>query len=170
MRFLLQSIGQVFHFCLCIVRRFYPSKDDDGAIIRPLPRVKQSLSDASTLPHLVQLLLTFEPYLVEKVATLLYLVLEDNPRLPTLYLTGFFFFVLMYTGSNVLPIGRFLAMAHEKQVIAHIRDFLIRFRVTKKLNLGVSVRGQSKGSQGYFHSCPDASRCDGSVPDEPWPG
>lgn len=70
----------------------------DGAIIRPLPRVKQALSDQANLPHLVQLLLTFEPVLVEKVATLLYLVLEDNPRLPTLYLSGFFFFVLMYTG------------------------------------------------------------------------
>jgi DnaJ family protein C protein 13 len=95
--------------------RYYPSKDVDGAIIRPLPRVKQALSDTLNLPHLVQLLLTFDPVLVEKVAILLFLVLEDNSRLPTLYLTGFFFFVLMYTGSNLLPIGRFLGMAHVKQ-------------------------------------------------------
>ncbi len=97
------------------VCKFYPSKDEDGAIIRPLPKVKQELSSQTHLPHLVQLLLTFEPVLVEKVTTLLYLVLEDNPRLPTLYLSGFFFFVLMYMGSNVLPIGRFLSMAHSKQ-------------------------------------------------------
>ncbi len=100
---------------LNVVCRFYPSKDEDGAIIRPLPKVKQELSNQSHLPHLVQLLLTFEPVLVEKVATLLHVVLEDNPRLPTLYLTGYFFFVLMYMGSNVLPVGRFLAMAHSKQ-------------------------------------------------------
>ena len=37
------------------------------------------------------------------------------PRLPTLYLTGAFFFILMYTGSNLLPIGRFLASTHVKQ-------------------------------------------------------
>ncbi|XP_059089728.1 dnaJ homolog subfamily C member 13-like [Tigriopus californicus] len=100
---------------LISVCRYYPSKDEDGAIIRPLPKVKQALSDSANLPHLVQLLLTFDPTLVEKTSILLHLVLEDNARLATLYLTGFFFFVLMYTGSNVLPIGRFLAMAHSKQ-------------------------------------------------------
>jgi DnaJ family protein C protein 13 len=51
---------------------------------------------------------------VEQVAVLLHLVLEDNPRLPTLYLSGCFFFILMYNGSNVLPIGRFLALSHNK--------------------------------------------------------
>eukprot|EP00095_Tigriopus_kingsejongensis_P000308 maker-scaffold292_size219010-snap-gene-0.20 protein:Tk00308 transcript:maker-scaffold292_size219010-snap-gene-0.20-mRNA-1 annotation:"dnaj homolog subfamily c member 13 isoform x1" len=100
---------------LISVCRYYPSKDEDGAIIRPLPKVKQALSDSANLPHLVQLLLTFDPTLVEKTSILLHLVLEDNARLATLYLTGFFFFILMYTGSNVLPIGRFLTMAHSKQ-------------------------------------------------------
>jgi len=96
--------------------KFYPSRDADGAIIRPLPKIKQALSETpNTLPHLVQLLLTFEPVLVEKTATLLHLVLEDNPKLPSLYLTGFFFFVLMYMGSNVLPIARFLGESHAKQ-------------------------------------------------------
>jgi len=99
-----------------ILFRFYPSRDSDGSIIRPLPKIKQALSDPHhALPHLVQLLLTFEPVLVEKTATLLHLVLEDNPRLPSLYLTGFFFFVLMYMGSNVLPIARFLGEAQAKQ-------------------------------------------------------
>ena len=83
-------------------------------MIRPLPKVKQSLSDPSHLPHIVQLLLTFDPVLVEKVAILLSDVLEDNSRLPTLYLCGCFFFILMYTGSNLLPIGRFLGLSHNK--------------------------------------------------------
>ena len=56
--------------------RFYPSKDSDGAVIRPLPRIKHALSDTSNLPHLVQLLLTFDPTLVERVASLLHLILE----------------------------------------------------------------------------------------------
>ena len=59
--------------------------------------------------------MTFDPVLVEKVATLLYLVMEDNPSMPRLYLTGVFFFVLMYTGSNVLPVARFLKYTHLKQ-------------------------------------------------------
>jgi hypothetical protein len=44
--------------------RFYSSRDEDGAVIRPLPKVKQSLSDPAHLPHIVQLLLTFDPILV----------------------------------------------------------------------------------------------------------
>ena len=63
----------------------------------------------------LQLLVTFDPVLVEKVATLLYLVMEDNPSMPRLYLTGVFFFILMYTGSNVLPVARFLKYTHLKQ-------------------------------------------------------
>ena len=62
-----------------------------------------------------QLLLTFDPVLVEKVALLLYLVVQDNPSLPRLYLTGVFYFILMYTGSNVLPLARFLKYCHLKQ-------------------------------------------------------
>jgi len=58
---------------------------------------------------------TFDPVLVEKVATLLYLVMEDNPSTPRLYLTGVFFFILMYTGSNVLPVAKFLKYTHLKQ-------------------------------------------------------
>ena len=65
--------------------------------------------------HHLQLLLTFDSTLVEKVAVLLHLVMQDNPQLSRLYLTGNFFFTMMYTGSNVLPIGRFLHYTHTKQ-------------------------------------------------------
>lgn len=94
---------------------FYPSRDADGAIIRPLPKIKRILSDSICLPHIVQLLLTFDPIIVEKVATLLHLVIQDNPILSRLYLTGVFFFISMYTGSNILPIARFLEYTHMKQ-------------------------------------------------------
>jgi DnaJ family protein C protein 13 len=93
----------------------YPSKDASGAIIRPLPRIKRMLSESNVLPHIVQLLLTFDPIVVEKVATLLNLVVQDNPVLSRIYMTGVFFFISMYTGSNILPIGRFLQYTHMKQ-------------------------------------------------------
>nr|XP_029517223.1 dnaJ homolog subfamily C member 13-like isoform X2 [Oncorhynchus nerka] len=85
---------------------YYPSRDQDNAIIRPLPKIKRMVSDNTCLPHIVQLLLTFDPILVEKVANVLYLVMQDNPNLQRLYLTGIFFFIMMYTGSNVLPVAR----------------------------------------------------------------
>ncbi|XP_045490709.1 dnaJ homolog subfamily C member 13 isoform X1 [Pieris rapae] len=95
--------------------KYYPSRDDEDAVIRPLPRVKRLLSEPACLAHVVQLLLTFDPILVEKVATLLYEVMQDNPEISKLYLTGVFYFMLLYTGSNLLPIARFLRLTHMKQ-------------------------------------------------------
>ena len=40
---------------------------------------------------------------------------QDNPQLPRLFLSGVFFFILMYTGSNILPIAKFLKYTHMKQ-------------------------------------------------------
>ncbi|KAK4337430.1 hypothetical protein RND71_043541 [Anisodus tanguticus] len=93
----------------------YPSKNENGAIITPLPRIKKYLSESSCLPHIVQLLLTFDPTIVERVSCLLTEVMQDNPVLSRLYLTGAFFFILMYTGSNLLPIGQLLHFSHLKQ-------------------------------------------------------
>lgn len=84
-------------------------------MIRPLPRAKRMLSDPASIPHVVQLLLTFDPSLVEKVVTLLNEVMEDNPNLPRVFSTGVFFFIMMYTGFNILPIAKFLKYAHMKQ-------------------------------------------------------
>ena len=41
--------------------------------------------------------------------------IQDNPQLPRLFMTGVFFFILMYTGSNILPIADFLKYTHMKQ-------------------------------------------------------
>ncbi|XP_014205201.1 dnaJ homolog subfamily C member 13 isoform X1 [Copidosoma floridanum] len=94
---------------------YFPSRDADNAIVRPLPRVKRLLSDLQCLPHTVQLLLTFDPVLVERVAILLSETMRDNPEISKIYLTGVFYFILMYTGSNVLPVARFLQLTHAKQ-------------------------------------------------------
>lgn len=83
--------------------------------MRPLPKIKRILSDSYCLAHIVQVLLTFDPILVEKVAILLCEVIQDNPEISKLYLTGVFYFILMYTGSNLLPIARFLQLTHMKQ-------------------------------------------------------
>ena len=108
----------------------YPSRDSDDAIIRPIPKIKRILSDPSCLPHIVQLLLTFDPILVEKVAILLTLVMQDNPNMPRLYLTGLFYFILMYTGSNLIPIGKLLYISHSLQA----------FRQEENANLNITQR------------------------------
>lgn len=93
----------------------YPSRGPDDSIIRPMPKVKQILSHDNCLPHLIHLLLTFDPVIVEKIATLVHLIMQDNPRISLLYQTGLFYFILMYTGSNILPISRLLHLTHMKQ-------------------------------------------------------
>jgi DnaJ family protein C protein 13 len=94
---------------------YYPSRDAEGSIIRPLPRVKRMIGDQTCLPHVIQLLLTFDPIIVEKVAFLLSNILQDNPILSRIYMTGVFYFIVMYTGSNVIPISKFLEYTHNKQ-------------------------------------------------------
>ncbi|VDM24192.1 unnamed protein product [Toxocara canis] len=61
------------------------------------------------------MLLTYDPAIVQRVASLLLLIMQDNPFLSRLYLSGVFFFILMYNGSNILPIARFLHYTHMKQ-------------------------------------------------------
>ncbi|KCV70333.1 hypothetical protein H696_02660 [Fonticula alba] len=97
------------------VCQMFPTREADGAVIRPLPKIKRILSESTCLPHLVNLFLTFDPTLVEKTATLLTNIMEDNPNMPKLFQTGAFLFSLMYTGSNLLPLVRFWEATHDKQ-------------------------------------------------------
>eukprot|EP00127_Corallochytrium_limacisporum_P004390 Clim_evm24s159 gene=Clim_evmTU24s159 len=94
---------------------FYPTREEDGSLIRPIARVKRVLCDAECLPHICQILLTFAPKVVESATLLLDKLMDDNPSMPTLYHTGVFFFALMYTGSNVLGLSEFLSQTHKSQ-------------------------------------------------------
>ncbi|CAH8642884.1 unnamed protein product [Schistosoma rodhaini] len=106
--------------CIDILRRLCDScssRDLHGGVVRPLPKPRRAISDMNCLPHLIQLLLTFDPPLVERVVSLLHAVMDQNPYLPRLYLTGIFYFILLYTGSNVLPIAKFLKDVHLLQAL-----------------------------------------------------
>lgn len=95
---------------------FFPARArNNEAVLIPGPKLSRKLSEFVCLPHIVQACLTHDPALLERVATLLCQIMEDNPELPKVYLTGVFYFMLMYTGSNILPIARFLKMTHMKQ-------------------------------------------------------
>lgn len=95
---------------------FFPSRTRNGvAVLVPAPKMSRKLSEFSLLPHIVQVCLTHDPALLERVAILLCHIMEDNPEMSKIYMTGVFFFMLMYTGSNILPIAKFLKMTHMKQ-------------------------------------------------------
>ncbi|ETN81937.1 DnaJ domain protein [Necator americanus] len=114
----LYNFTQLCSLCLDIMIQmceFFPSRDENNSIVRPMPQVKKNLTEPVLLYQIVQLLLTYDPSIVQRVATLVHLVMQDNPFLPRLYLSGVFFFILMYNGSNVLPIARFLHYTHKKQ-------------------------------------------------------
>ncbi|CAJ0944421.1 unnamed protein product, partial [Mesorhabditis belari] len=106
---------------------FFPSRDEKGCVVRPMPSVKLQLTSPSVLKCVVQLLLTYDSTIVQRVSSLLFLVMQDNPFMPSLYLTGLFFFILMYNGSNVLPIARLLHLTHKKQAF---RSALPKFEGT----------------------------------------
>ncbi|ELP94462.1 DnaJ domain containing protein, partial [Entamoeba invadens IP1] len=94
----------------------YPSRDMNGILLRPIPRAKRILSSPRYLPHVVQLLLTASPQLIDIAARLLKNLLEDNPTAqPKFYLTGAFYFALLYSGSNFKEISRLLAATHRQQ-------------------------------------------------------
>ncbi|ELP89557.1 DnaJ domain containing protein, partial [Entamoeba invadens IP1] len=94
----------------------YPSRDMNGILLRPIPRAKRLLSSPRHLPHVVQLLLTACPQIIDTSARLLKNLLEDNPPAqPKFYLTGAFLFSLMYAGSNIKEIAKLLAATHRQQ-------------------------------------------------------
>ena len=94
----------------------YPSRDMHGILLRPIPRAKRILSSPRHLPHVVQLLLTAAPPVVDIAARLIRNLLDDNPNAqPKFYLTGAFYFALMYSGSNVKEISKLLYTTHRQQ-------------------------------------------------------
>ena len=101
---------------------YYPSRDPDGSVMQPLPKVKRYLSDPSVLPHIVQLLLTFDPSICSRVHSLLFILMEDNPLMPRFFLSGAFFFTLMYPASDVLPLCRLLYLSHRRQSFQTAHD------------------------------------------------
>jgi hypothetical protein len=67
-------------------------------------------------------LLTYDPELVDRVSRLLIELIRDNISvLPKIYLTGIFYFCLLYR-LNVLPISRLLKLTTSKTTSQAILD------------------------------------------------
>lgn len=93
-----------------------PSTDPSGAPVRPVPKAKRVLCGSRCLPHIAQSMLAGSPRLVDAAATLITELMRHNPRaMIKLYLTGVFFFILSYPGSNFLHLATLLEATHLQQ-------------------------------------------------------
>ena len=59
--------------------------DESDAVIRPLPKVKKTLSEPVLLYQIVQLLITYDPSIVQRVATLLNHVMQVKTNMSRIY-------------------------------------------------------------------------------------
>ncbi|EGG18717.1 DnaJ like protein [Cavenderia fasciculata] len=111
------ELGSVILDILNALCSFRPTRHPTtGAVVRPLPRVKRIICEPLNLPRIVQTLLAGQDMLVEKTAILLESLLIDNAVFTSkFYLTGAFFFMLLYPNSNILPIVKLLQIIHNKQ-------------------------------------------------------
>ncbi|EGC29101.1 hypothetical protein DICPUDRAFT_159366 [Dictyostelium purpureum] len=111
------ELGSVILDILNALCSFRPTRHPvTNAVIRPLPRVKRIICEPLNLPRIVQVLLSGQDMLVEKTAILLQSLLVDNSIITSkFYLTGAFFFMMLYPNSNVLPIVKLLQLIHNKQ-------------------------------------------------------
>ena len=102
---------------LLMLCAMFPVQDEYGVLMRPLPRARMILSDMKTvLPHIVQLLITQQPTLIEKASILIKMIVDKNDKLiEKLYRTGLFTFAFMYQGSNVLPLIQLVKSTHLMQ-------------------------------------------------------
>ncbi|EFA79862.1 DnaJ like protein [Heterostelium album PN500] len=112
------ELGSVILDILNALCSFRPTRHPTtGAVVRPLPRVKRIICEPLALPRIVQVILSGQDMLVEKTCTLLESILLDNAVFTSkFYLTGAFFFMMLYPNSNILPMVRLLQIIHNKQL------------------------------------------------------
>eukprot|EP00002_Diphylleia_rotans_P000032 TRINITY_DN10013_c0_g1_i2.p1 TRINITY_DN10013_c0_g1~~TRINITY_DN10013_c0_g1_i2.p1 ORF type:complete len:2234 (+),score=354.17 TRINITY_DN10013_c0_g1_i2:44-6745(+) len=111
------QLGIVCLDILLSVVRHFKTRDAEGNLIRPIAKAKRQLSESTNFPHLVQMLLSFDPDVIDRTCKLLLEIIQDNSQaLPKLYLTGIFYFALLYPGSNIIPIWRILKATHDRQI------------------------------------------------------
>eukprot|EP01132_Coremiostelium_polycephalum_P003894 gene3894-4860_t len=122
------ELGSVILDILNALCSFRPTRHPvTGAVVRPLPRVKRIICEPLNLPRVVQILLSGHDMLVEKTATLLSSILLDNAVFTSkFYLTGAFFFMMLYPNSNILPIVKLLQIIHNKQSLITSDDSTAR--------------------------------------------
>ena len=102
----------------------HQSVDSRGIPFFPIPKAKRLICEAShlklsnidALSILCQSLLSGDSRIVETAATLIHAIMtHNNDMCERLYLTGVFFFIFVYTGSNFQSLARLLHATYFQQ-------------------------------------------------------
>ena len=105
----LESLICIFELC--------PARDANSGIqLLPLPICHRNFSPKSSISRVVQAMLTNDPEFVNKACKLLRLFVEQNAEeMKTIYQTGVFYYILSYSGSDLLEPAKFLKCTHLQQ-------------------------------------------------------
>lgn len=94
-----------------------PAKDPiSGIQLLPLPICHRQMSKKTCVSRIAQTLLTNDPEFVNKSCNLLSVYISQNSdAMKTIYQTGIFFYILAYSGSDLIEAGKFLRLSHLQQ-------------------------------------------------------
>ena len=115
----------------------HPAVNMEGLVVHPIPRAKRILSSPRCLPHIVQAVLCGAAGVVDAVTRLLHHLLQHNEAVSRLYLTGIFFFLAGYAGSNFTGIAKLLAFTHLRQHFNGTDQLASELELHKRSILGV---------------------------------
>lgn len=128
--------GELAAKLLLRLAKLRPPVDAEGYPVRPVPKVKRVLSSAACLPHIAQALLAGSTDLVDLIADLIVVLLEHNPKaVVKLYLTGLFFFIMLYPRSNFGKLAALLEEAHLEQSFHHEASSIARENTLSKQSI-----------------------------------
>jgi len=105
----LDSLICIFELC--------PARDvKSGIQLLPVPMCHRNFSPKSSISRVVQAILTNDPDFVNKACKLLRLFVEQNAsEIKTIYQTGVFYYILAYSGSDLVEPAKFLKCTHLQQ-------------------------------------------------------
>ena len=128
--------GELAAKLLLRLAKLRPPVDAEGNPVRPVPKVKRVLTSAACLPHIAQAMLAGSTELVDLVAELVMVLLEHNPKANVkLYLTGIFFFIMVYPRSNWDKMAQLLAATHLEQSFHHEASSIARENTLSKQSI-----------------------------------
>lgn len=115
----------------------HPAVNEEGLVVHPIPRAKRILSSSRCLPHIVQAVLCGDAGVVNAVTRLLLHLLQHNEAVSRIYLTGVFFFLAGYAGSNFAGVAKLLAFTHLRQHFNGTDQLAAELPLHKRSILGV---------------------------------
>ena len=115
----------------------HPAVNQEGLVVHPIPRAKRILSSPRCLPHIVQAVLCGDAGVVNAVTRLLLHLLQHNEAVSRIYLSGVFFFLAGYAGSNFAGVAKLLAFTHLRQHFNGTDQLAAELPLHKRSILGV---------------------------------